>query len=152
MILGDIPVPGTDFLCRPVPQREKISGARSSLMTPVAVRLYARRTSDLAHTPDLHSIQLLLDMSPAPLASGTKIAGSPRIPYRCISLSFIVETGPEVLYRICEDIAVGGNSVQHRYFGLFSGAWTEAGIQATELLLAVHSFLGILSSLPFWFV
>jgi len=32
-----------------------------------------------------------------------------------LSLSFIVETGPEALNRICEDIVVEGNFVQHRF-------------------------------------
>lgn len=72
VILGDIPVPGSVLLCRPVPQREKSSGSRSLLKTPVAVRLYVRSTSDLAHTPDLLSVQLLLDMSPASPASEGK--------------------------------------------------------------------------------
>jgi hypothetical protein len=97
------------------PQREKSSGVRPPLMTPVAVRLYVRRTSDLAQTPDLHSVQLRwICRRPHPQVR-TKIAGSPRKPHRCISLSFIVETGPEVLNRICEDAVGGGNIAQHRF-------------------------------------
>jgi hypothetical protein len=42
---------------------------------------------------------------------GQRCAGSSRTPYRYISLSFIVETGPEVLNRICEDAVGGGNIV-----------------------------------------
>jgi hypothetical protein len=77
-------------------------------------------------------------MSPASPQVGAKIAGSHSDTYRCISLSFIVETGPEVRCRICEDTADGGNSAQHRHSEPLSGAWAEAGPQATELLAAVH--------------
>jgi ribosomal protein L37AE/L43A len=66
------------------------------------------------------------------------LQGRTRIPHRCITSLFRVETGPVVLCRICEDTVVGGNSIQHRHFGLFSGAWAEAGPQATELLAAVR--------------
>lgn len=46
---------------------------------------------------------------------GAKIAGSSRKPYRYISLSFIVETGPEAFNRICEDAVSDGNIAQHRF-------------------------------------
>jgi len=85
------------------------------LKTPVAVRLYVRRSSDLAQTPDLPSIQLCWIGRRLHWQVGKKMAGSLRTTYRCISFSFIGKTGPEVFNRICEDIVVGGNSVQHRF-------------------------------------
>jgi len=68
---------------------------------------------------------------------GKKMTGSPRIPYRCASFSFIGATGPEVFNRICEDIVVGGNSLNTGSSTVL-GSLDAVGTQATELLAAVH--------------
>lgn len=63
--------------------------------------------------------------------------GRPGYQTGALSLSFIVETGPEALAgsaRIRRPKVTSIDTVQE----LFSGAWNEAGIQATELLAAVH--------------
>jgi hypothetical protein len=56
-------------------------------------------------------------------------------------LSFIVETGPEVLNRICEDAVVAGNCVQHRFVDCNRELGSRFGTQATELLIAVRLVL-----------
>jgi hypothetical protein len=55
--LGDIPVPGTVLLAGPSTAGKEFGGALS-LMAPVAVRSYVRRSSDLVQKPDLPSVQL----------------------------------------------------------------------------------------------
>jgi len=66
-----------------------------------------------------------------------KIAGSHSKPYLCISLSFIVETGPEALAgsaRIRRSKVTSSDTGSRVVLG--SLEWV--GTQATELLIAVH--------------
>lgn len=62
---------------------------------------------------------------------GKRLQGRPGYLTGALSLSFIVETGPEALNRICEDIVVEGNFVQHRFLscprGLGMGRYPSNG-------------------------
>lgn len=61
-----------------------------------------------------------------------------------LSLSFIVETGPETPPGSARVMLSEGNFGSTPVRELLSGAWNEDGIQATELLLAVRSDLRVI--------
>lgn len=77
-------------------------------------------------------------MSAAPTRKwGERLQGRPGYLTGASSLSFIVETGPEALAGSARIRRSKVTSLRHRQ-ELFSGAWNEAGTQATDLLIAVH--------------
>ena len=138
-ILGAIPVPGSELLCRPVHSGERARGC-----------VLLKRPSPFGYTCDApvtwrkHRICLVSNFRwicrRLHWQVEKKMAGSPRIPYRCTSFSFIGATGPEVFNRICEDIVVGGNSL-NTGLSTVLGSLDAVGTQATELLAAVHPVL-----------
>jgi hypothetical protein len=69
-----------------------------------------------------------------------KMAGSLRTTLPVHQFLLHWKTGPEVFNRICEDIVVGGNSVNTGSMTAL-GSLDAVGNQATELLLAVHPYL-----------
>jgi len=71
VILGDIPEPGTVSLPAR-PQREKSSGVRSSLKDARRRLGYTREAPVTWRTHRICIVSSLLDMSPAPPASGDK--------------------------------------------------------------------------------